>query len=394
MLGEEPKATASGREGRRLGRHSDGAKPPAPRAAAAEAVETTEPEEVEPEVRRTGTGRSRSRTGTRTANRTGPRDHRPVVSAEAHRSFACFGGTATLHVARRRGRADGGGGGRRGGSPAARGSRPPLSLHPRQRALPTQRATRGDGAGERAPARGRCLGATGPGCSATAWSTRRSSRDIERAGYGESLAGKRDRPGAGQGPGERFAAARVREPGPAAGAGSRSIGERARSAGRRASKSTAAGSPRACSPISSARASSGHADYAVDCCGDVRIGGTSGRPRRVLVEDPAGGARPRAGVSDGGVATSGIGRRSWIGDDGAAGASPARSLDRQARLHRGGPGDRPGPDRLPGRGLLEVRAALRARARAASGCPTAGSSSSRTAGSRSWTPRAGTGRGR
>lgn len=50
VLGNSPKATASGREGARSADGSgDGIEAAGARAAAAEAVETTEPEEVEPE---------------------------------------------------------------------------------------------------------------------------------------------------------------------------------------------------------------------------------------------------------------------------------------------------------------------------------------------------------
>lgn len=63
--------------------------------------------------------------------------------------------------------------------------------------------------------------------------------------------------------------------------------------------------------------------YAIDCCGDVRIGGTAGRARPVRVEDPFGGDPVCSlEVSDGGVATSGITRRSWTG----AGDAPAHHL--------------------------------------------------------------------
>jgi thiamine biosynthesis lipoprotein len=57
--------------------------------------------------------------------------------------------------------------------------------------------------------------------------------------------------------------------------------------------------------------------YAVDCCGDMRIGGVAGRPRRTRIGNPFGG-RPVAelAVANGGVATSGVARRSWIGPDG------------------------------------------------------------------------------
>jgi thiamine biosynthesis lipoprotein len=59
------------------------------------------------------------------------------------------------------------------------------------------------------------------------------------------------------------------------------------------------------------------ATFAVDCCGDLRVGGSEGRPRKILVDDPAGG-EPLRGlrISDGAVATSGITRRAWAAADG------------------------------------------------------------------------------
>lgn len=65
--------------------------------------------------------------------------------------------------------------------------------------------------------------------------------------------------------------------------------------------------------------------YAIDCCGDVRIGGRAGRRRPIRVEDPFGGEPVcTLEVSDGGVATSGITRRSW---EGAGGSSAHHLLD-------------------------------------------------------------------
>ena len=56
----------------------------------------------------------------------------------------------------------------------------------------------------------------------------------------------------------------------------------------------------------------GHPTFAVDCAGDLRIGGTSGQPRRVDVADPFGGPPLEVlHVVDGAVATSGVGRRRW-----------------------------------------------------------------------------------
>jgi thiamine biosynthesis lipoprotein len=64
--------------------------------------------------------------------------------------------------------------------------------------------------------------------------------------------------------------------------------------------------------------------YAVDCCGDLRLGGTDGYERSVEVADPFGRGEPlhEFHLSEGGVATSGIGRRSWAGPDG----TPAHHL--------------------------------------------------------------------
>jgi thiamine biosynthesis lipoprotein len=61
----------------------------------------------------------------------------------------------------------------------------------------------------------------------------------------------------------------------------------------------------------------GHATFAVDCAGDLRIGGTSGRERRVEVSSPFDeSVIHRFELSGGGVATSGIGRRSWLDANG------------------------------------------------------------------------------
>lgn len=56
-----------------------------------------------------------------------------------------------------------------------------------------------------------------------------------------------------------------------------------------------------------------HPTYAVDCCGDVRLGGTAGMERRILVDDPFGrGPIHELKLRGGAVATSGIGRRCWV----------------------------------------------------------------------------------
>jgi FAD:protein FMN transferase len=66
-----------------------------------------------------------------------------------------------------------------------------------------------------------------------------------------------------------------------------------------------------------------HPTFAVDCCGDIRIGGSAGVPRPVRVDDPFGGPPVHElELATGAVATSGIGRRAWLRDDG----SPAHHL--------------------------------------------------------------------
>jgi thiamine biosynthesis lipoprotein len=62
----------------------------------------------------------------------------------------------------------------------------------------------------------------------------------------------------------------------------------------------------------------GHAAFAVDCAGDLRLGGEGGVARRVEVASPFdGGVLHAFAVAAGGVATSGIGRRSWLDERGA-----------------------------------------------------------------------------
>ena len=57
--------------------------------------------------------------------------------------------------------------------------------------------------------------------------------------------------------------------------------------------------------------------FALDCAGDIRLGGTSQVPREVSVQSPFDNAAPTIlSVAQGGVATSGIGRRSWLMNDG------------------------------------------------------------------------------
>ncbi len=67
----------------------------------------------------------------------------------------------------------------------------------------------------------------------------------------------------------------------------------------------------------------GHASFAVNCAGDLLIGGAARIPREIHVESPFDGRILHTFESSvTGVATSGIGRRSWLGRDG----SPAHHL--------------------------------------------------------------------
>ena len=61
-----------------------------------------------------------------------------------------------------------------------------------------------------------------------------------------------------------------------------------------------------------------HDAYAIDCAGDLRLGGAGGVPRAVRVASPfRDEILHEFELTAGGVATSGIGRRSWIDADGA-----------------------------------------------------------------------------
>jgi thiamine biosynthesis lipoprotein len=64
----------------------------------------------------------------------------------------------------------------------------------------------------------------------------------------------------------------------------------------------------------------GHASFAVDCGGDLRLGGTAGLARAVRVASPFDGSIVHTfECSAGAVATSGIGKRSWIDAHGRPG---------------------------------------------------------------------------
>jgi thiamine biosynthesis lipoprotein len=61
-----------------------------------------------------------------------------------------------------------------------------------------------------------------------------------------------------------------------------------------------------------------HGSFAVNCAGDLLLGGTAGTLRPVEVESPFDGHTIHTfELVHGGVATSGIGRRSWLDSSGA-----------------------------------------------------------------------------
>jgi thiamine biosynthesis lipoprotein len=61
----------------------------------------------------------------------------------------------------------------------------------------------------------------------------------------------------------------------------------------------------------------GHGGFAVDCAGDVRVGGSAAMSRTVRVASPFGAdILHEYELVDGGVATSGIAKRSWLDADG------------------------------------------------------------------------------
>ena len=65
---------------------------------------------------------------------------------------------------------------------------------------------------------------------------------------------------------------------------------------------------------------SGHAAFAVDCAGDIRLGGTAGILRDVHVASPFENAVLHTfEIARGAIATSGIGKRSWVRADGRPG---------------------------------------------------------------------------
>ena len=106
-----------------------------------------------------------------------------------------------------------------------------------------------------------------------------------------------------------------------------------------------------------------HDAFAIDCAGDLRVGGAM---RTIHVASPFGGDRlHRFEIADGAVATSGIGRRSWIDGDGRPAHHLLDPATGTARVHRGRPGHGARPDGGRGRDPRQGRRAERTRGRGA-----------------------------
>lgn len=237
------------------------------------------------------------------------------MSAEAHRSFACFGGIATIHV-----RGASAGAGERA---AERAQERLLDAHRRLSRFRAESELSRLNRDPRAQVQASSLLRRLAAAVATAGEASGGLVDatlveeIERAGYRHSLEGQAPAPDlaptrparrapAQPHPAARWRAVRVDE---VAGTVVRPPGLRIDSGG------IAKGL------LADLLAADLHAQptFAIDCCGDVRVGGSAGLARRVLVDDPFGGdpiheLKLRAGA----VATSGIDRRRWVGPDGGA----------------------------------------------------------------------------
>lgn len=236
------------------------------------------------------------------------------MSAEAHRSFACFGGTVTVHV-----RAEDEA---RSAAAAEQARRFLLDAHERlSRFIPESELSRlNRDPRTEVPAtpllRSLAAAVAIAGANSGGLVDATLFEAIERAGYRESLGEGSSIPLA-----EALASRERRAPAsPHPSAHWRSVGadETAGTVVRPPGVAIDSGgiAKGLLADLLAARLAD-HPAYAVDCCGDVRIGGSAGLERRVLVDDPFGGEPiHELRLRDGAAATSGIGRRCWRGPDG------------------------------------------------------------------------------
>jgi thiamine biosynthesis lipoprotein len=237
------------------------------------------------------------------------------LSGEEKRSFPCFGGTVTIHV--------GGGTGAR--EAISRAEAELLGAHERlSRFLPESELSRlNRDPRTTVPVSGLMLELAGAVRRAGALSGGLVDAtllpEIERAGYRESRACTHARPAetapAGSANERRRAAA---APSPSHRWNQIKVNRKTVSVSRPPSVGIDSGGIAKGLLADIVGAGLRHySTYAVDCCGDIRIGGVGGRPRAVLVEDPAGGDPLHSlPIRDGAVATSGIAKRAWRGTDG------------------------------------------------------------------------------
>jgi FAD:protein FMN transferase len=231
------------------------------------------------------------------------------VSAEAHLEFACFGGVASVHVR--------GSDAEQGHRLAERGRELLLDAHQRlSRFEPGSELSRlnRDPRTEvpASPLLRRLVAAVHTAGSRSGGLVDATLLDaIERAGYRSSLTTAEVRPltradlaAQSQAPARRTAAAEWCSVRVEAGAVIRPPGVRIDGGGiAKGLLADLVGEELAAAET-----------FAVECCGDIRLGGSGALRRRIRVDDPFG-AEPlhEFEVSEGAVATSGITRRSWGG---------------------------------------------------------------------------------
>jgi thiamine biosynthesis lipoprotein len=234
------------------------------------------------------------------------------VNAEAHLGFACFGGTVSIHV-RGADEAD-------GERLAERGRGILLDAHRRlSRFDPDSELSRLNNDPRAAvPASPllRRLAAAVPFAVAESGGLVDATLvdEIERAGYAESLEPS-DLPPARSAPGEERPPAR---PHPDAAWRTVSVDEEAGTVQRPPGlKIDSGGIAKGLLADIVGEQLGATRTYAVDCCGDIRLGGSARLARKLRVEDPFGG-EPLHELSlyNGAVATSGITRRRWRGPGG------------------------------------------------------------------------------